>query len=97
MIKDCPVKLNNECVTVVSFGDINIQFPSIHRDAKIVRVLYEDGKYSIVSDNYEEPAPLKSERVKKRIKKTTIETRENVETVESAEEIKENDSESDCE
>ncbi len=75
MIKDCRVVLNNEAVTVVRFGDIDIQFPSIHSDLKIVRVLYQDGKYSVVDSDYEEttPAATKNNKSKRDNKKTTIE------------------------
>ena len=33
MTKQCPVILNNKAVTVVKFDNIEIQFPSIHKDA----------------------------------------------------------------
>lgn len=54
MVKDCKVILNNEAVTVARFGDIDIQFPSIHRKAKQVRVLFKNGKYKIVNDDFHE-------------------------------------------
>ena len=81
MIKDCIVKLNNDAVTVVAFGDIEIQFPSIHRKANHVRVLYTDGKYSIVSDDYIEQDRTSAKK-RKRTKKTTIEA-DNAESDES--------------
>lgn len=74
MIKECIVKLNNDAVTVVSYDGIDVQFPSIHRDAKTVRVKYTNGRYCVVSDDYKESEqdtiPAKSK--KKSFKKTTI-------------------------
>lgn len=71
MVKECLVKLNNDAVTVVKFDDIDIQFPSIRKNAKTVFVNYEDGKYSIVDKNYR---PKSTEKHKKKGtgKKTTI-------------------------
>lgn len=71
MVKECLVKLNNDAVTVVRFGDTDIQFPSIHKDAKTVFVSYEDGKYSIVDKNYK-PKSADKPRKKGTDKKTTI-------------------------
>lgn len=71
MVKDCKVVLNNSAVTVVHFGDTSVQFPSIHRKADKVRVLYEDGKYQIVADDYQEAETVKDIKVKKKVKKTT--------------------------
>lgn len=53
MIKECPVILNNTAVTVVKFDNIEIQFPSIHKNAEKVFVKYDNGKYAIV-ENFEE-------------------------------------------
>lgn len=53
MIKECPVITRNDAVAVVRFGDTDIQFSSIARDAKTVKVKYDNGKYSIV-DHAEE-------------------------------------------
>ena len=50
MIKECPVIFNNDSVSVVKFGDTEIQFPAIGKEAKTVKVEYEDGKYSIVTE-----------------------------------------------
>ena len=50
MIKECQVILNNESVSVVKFGDIEVQLPPIGKDAKTVKVECEDGRYSIVKD-----------------------------------------------
>lgn len=72
MVKECLIVLNNEAVTVVRYGDIDIQFPSINKDVKKVFVNYEDGKYSIV----DEKKVNSVEKPKKKIntsKKTTLE------------------------
>ena len=50
MIKEFQVILNNESVSVVKFGDIEVQLPPIGKDAKTVKVECEDGRYSIVKD-----------------------------------------------
>lgn len=48
MIKECPVIINNECVTVVKYDGIDIQFPSVGKDAKSVFVTkYSNGSYHI--------------------------------------------------
>lgn len=52
MVKECLVKINNEAITVVRYGDTDIQFPSIHKDVNTVFVAYEGGKYFIVDKNY---------------------------------------------
>lgn len=69
MIKECPVIINNDCVTVAVYNDIKIQFPSIHRDAKTVFVSYESDRYKIVDNPAEEPKPATP--VAKPKKKTT--------------------------
>lgn len=79
MVKECLVMLNNEVVTVARYGNTDIQFPSIHRDAKTVFVNCEDGKYSIVDKNYKSKSAEKSNRRKSTEKKTTIE--ENVKDI----------------
>lgn len=77
MIMKCPVLLNNELVTVVQYNDIEVQLPSIHREAKELNVLFsDDGCYSIIDDDYTEE-PVKNEKSiskpkKKAAKKTTV-------------------------
>lgn len=71
MIKECLVKLNNEFVTVVAFGDIDIQFPSIHKNVKTVFVNFEDGKYFIV-DKYNKSKDTSVSKKKNVRKKTTV-------------------------
>lgn len=48
MTKECPVILNNSATTVVKYGEVMVQFPSIHRDATTVFVKNDNGVYSIV-------------------------------------------------
>lgn len=55
MIKNCNVLINNEAVTVFDYDGIEIQVPSIRRNAKTIKVLYKNGKYTVVDDNYIEP------------------------------------------
>ena len=50
MTKECKVILNNEYVTVVKFGDEEVQLPSIRMDAEKVLIQYKDGKYLFVRD-----------------------------------------------
>ena len=72
MVKECLVKINNEAITVVRYGDTDIQFPSIHKDVNTVFVNYEGGKYFIVDKDYK-PSVVdeKSTQKKGSIKKTT--------------------------
>ena len=54
MIKECKVLLNNDAVTVIRYGDIDVQIPAIKRNADTVKVK-NDGVYTVVPDNYSEP------------------------------------------
>lgn len=81
MTKQCPVILNNKAVTVVKFDDIEIQFPSIHKDAETVFVKFEDDKYTIV-ENIEEEKVVISHK-KRNPKKTTVEDETVEETAET--------------
>lgn len=72
MTKECQIIKNNEVVTVAKFGDIEVQFPAIHKDAKTVFVSYDGSHYKIV----EKPEVEKSARKIKSAKKTTIEVSE---------------------
>ena len=63
MIKECPVIINNDAVTVVRFGDTDVQLSSIMKDTKTVNVKYENGKYSIV-DHVEEAKPVIADVIK---------------------------------
>ena len=40
MVKECLVKINNEAITIVRYGDTDIQFASIHKDVNKVFVNY---------------------------------------------------------
>lgn len=59
MVKECKVTINNDALTVVRFDDIDIQFPAIGKKANTVKVLYKDGTYKIVPDDYKEYQPKK--------------------------------------
>ena len=75
MIKECPVILNNEAVTVVRYGEVNVQLPSIKKDAKTIFVDYVDGRYVIVDGKKNTNVP-KSRKKKNVAKKTTVENDE---------------------
>lgn len=51
MIKICSVVKNNEAVTVFDYDGVLVQIPSIHKDVDSLKVKYEDGMYSIVSED----------------------------------------------
>lgn len=73
MVKECLVKINNEAITVVRYGDTDIQFPSIHKGVNTVFVSYEGGKYFIVDKDYKPNAVDEKPTQKKgSIKKTTM-------------------------
>lgn len=81
MILECKVILNNESVTVIHYGDKNVQIPAIGRKAATVKVL-DDGKYTVVSDDYveqgnvpvnEQSVPEAHEKKHRARKKKTIE------------------------
>ena len=68
MTKECTVLLNNSAVTVVKFGEIEVQLPSIQRDAKKVFVKFENDRYAVV-DKLDESEI----QTKKKSKKTIVE------------------------
>lgn len=68
MTKECKVILNNSAVTVVKFGEIEVQLPPIQRDAKNVFVKFENDRYAVV-DKLDEPEV----QTKKKSKKTIVE------------------------
>lgn len=76
MVKECPVILNNELVTVVKYGEIDVQFPSIKKKAKTIFVQFKDGEYTIVDELPKETA-IKPTR--KRKKTTDKNEEENLE------------------
>ena len=69
MVKECIVKLNNDVVTVVAYGDVDVQLPAIHREAKTLFVSCENGKYTVVDKDYK-PKDVAVEK-KNTKKKTT--------------------------
>ena len=83
MVKECKVLINNDAVTVIEYDDIKVQVPSIHRIANTVKVLYKNGKYTVVDDDYVEQ---KSKKKKKTVEETTInDVDENVDETEITE------------
>lgn len=73
MIKNCRVLMNNEAVTVIEYDGISIQIPAIHRDAKYVNVILQNGRHIVVDDDYKEPVTEVAEKPnKKATKKTTV-------------------------
>lgn len=51
MIKQCPVIINNGAVTVIKFGDIDVQLTYCNKkDIKTLNVKFENGQYSIIDD-----------------------------------------------
>lgn len=68
MTKECKVILNNSAVTVVKFGEIEVQLPPIQRNAKKVFVKFENDRYAVV-DKLDELEV----QTKKKSKKTIVE------------------------
>ena len=65
-MKICRVLLNNEAVTVFDYDGTKVQVPSIKRKAETVNVIYKDGLYIVVDNNYKEPEPEKPGKNKKK-------------------------------
>ena len=65
-MKICRVLINNEAVTVFDYDGIHVQVPSINRKADTVNVIFKDGQYIVVDDNYKEPEPEKPGKNKKK-------------------------------
>ena len=78
MVKTCSVILNNEAVTVINYDGIEVQIPSIRREAKTVKVLLKDNKYIVVDDDYKEEIekPIKKAKNKKTTKEESVEMAE---------------------
>lgn len=55
MVKNCNVLINNEAVTVIDYDGVQVQIPAIHRDTRTVKVVLENGRYTVVDDDYIEP------------------------------------------
>lgn len=62
MVKECPIIMNNEAVTVVKYGETTIQFPSIGKDAKSILVKCDNGMYSITDKLENEPVAVHKKR-----------------------------------
>lgn len=78
MVKECPVIINNDCVTVVRYDGIDIQFPSVGKDTKSVFVTkHSNGSYHItdsikaetVDADFEQPKTDTEQSGKARMKK----------------------------
>lgn len=80
IVKDCPVKLNNEEVIVFIFDGIEVQAPAINREAYTVRVKFDGNRYEIVADDYEEPeAKAETKTAKKTTEHKKVQKDENEE------------------
>lgn len=73
MTKECRVILNNDAVTVVKFDGNEIQFPSIHKNAKTVLVKTDNGSYFIVDkmDDESKDSGIHIQKKPRTYKKTT--------------------------
>ena len=75
MTKECEVILNNDAVTVVKFDGKEIQFPSIHKNAKTVFVKVDNGSYSIVNkidnESKDSGTQVQTQKKPRTYKKTT--------------------------
>lgn len=80
MVKECTVTLNNEKVTVVKYGNVDVQFPAIHKDTEKLFVNYDNGKYTIVEKDYK---PKNTSAIKEDIKKKKTTNDENVKVLET--------------
>lgn len=76
MVKECRVLFTNKAVTVVKYGNDEIQFPSVAENLKSVFVKLENGKYFIVDKPEPEEAPEKNIRKAIRKKTTSKESEE---------------------
>lgn len=75
MVKQCNVVLNNDLVTVVRFGEKNVQLPAIGKDAKAIHVAYENGRYFVVDGNqihHSDSDEIALKPKKRAMKKTTM-------------------------
>ena len=75
MVKKCKVIVNNDAVTVFDFNGVEVQVPSIKKNAAFVNVLFKDGQYKVVEDDYVESPAVTTKNVGKKkagAKKTTI-------------------------
>lgn len=74
MVKTCPVLINNGVVTVVKFGDTEVQLPYIGYQASQINIVFENGKYSVAPKDYEEKKVIKekTEPTTKPVKETTV-------------------------
>ena len=66
MIKECKILKSNEYMTVVKFGDKDIQLPHTEVASGTIFVAFEKGKYFVVDSKY------RDEHIVHRSKKSTI-------------------------
>lgn len=71
MVKNCPVIKNNAAITVFTFDGSPVQIPSIGYKADVIKVKFEDGKYTVVPDDYKEEAPAEEKPIAAKGKKKT--------------------------
>ena len=73
MIKYCRVLLNNSAVTVVRYGDIDVQLPPIGKHADLVAVKYENGKYEVVNNEENKEEKKKEQpKAKRQVRKKPV-------------------------
>ena len=65
MIKECKVLLNNKDAIVVDFDGNQIQLPPIKTNASVLNIMYENGRYRVVSNIVKETAELKRSKKKR--------------------------------
>lgn len=88
MIKNCRVLINNEAVTVIDYDGVQVQIPSINREAQFVNVTFKNGHYTVVDDSYTEIEPVIDEKPKKKAnKKTTVDENAKNESVAELEQL----------
>lgn len=72
MIKECKILKANEYMTLVKYGDVDVQLPSVHTKEQTVIVSYENGKYFVVDNEYKKTARQAQPKSKKTTNKITV-------------------------
>lgn len=76
MVKECPVIMSNECVTVVRYDGIDIQLPSVGKDAKSVLIIkHSNGSYQIADSAEPVDADGDGEQSESEQLNTTVKTK----------------------
>ena len=87
MVKECKVLINNDSVTVFQFDDVKVQVPAVGKKRiETVKVLFENGSYKVVDDDYKEKEEKAEKPVKKTIAKETEKVQKKVEETDVDEE-----------